>query len=238
MQAGKVRGNIEGNTIGVDDGIADSGGIGRRRGHRRHAREVRRRGHADLSVSIVDNNIHDIDRDWRASSCARQAAARATRRCSKRRSRTTWSTSSATTLSPPCTPWSAARAAATSSQLGLALDGNTFDASDADFAFDAIFLDQVSTDAHYYFPGYTGSARRRILPRAGTASADLTAFWSASNTLVPPPFTFFGGVDASLVTGAYRGSVHSPRLALRPIRRRPSARGAPPPASTSAIRAA
>jgi hypothetical protein len=86
-------------------------------------------------------------------------------------------------------------------RMGLALDGNTFDASDADFALDAIYLDQISSDAHYYVPGYIGSANGEFSASPGTASADLTDFWNDNNTLVPAPFNLFGGVDASVVLG-------------------------------------
>ncbi|HEX8573833.1 MAG TPA: Ig-like domain-containing protein [Allosphingosinicella sp.] len=91
------------------------------------------------------------------------------------------------------------------SQLGLVLTDNVFDASDTAFS-NAVFLDQLSEDAHYYVPGYTGSAHGEFaFPTSGTASPDLAAFWTdpaRNNTLIDNPSAFFpDGVDASIVTG-------------------------------------
>ena len=93
------------------------------------------------------------------------------------------------------------------SQLGLDLVGNTFDASDIDFGGHAVLLDQISADAHYYFPGYTGSGFGEFaFPTSGTASEDLDDFWTDgthNNVFVNSAFPLFtGGVDAALISGA------------------------------------
>jgi hypothetical protein len=90
-------------------------------------------------------------------------------------------------------------------QMGLDLTDNVFDASDAGFGGNAIILDQFSEDAHFYFPGYTGSANGEFAFPSGTASADLGAFLTNlahNNTLIDGPFANFpDGVDAGIVTG-------------------------------------
>ena len=65
----------------------------------------------------------------------------------------------------------------------------------------AVYLDQISPDAHYYFPGYAGSSEGEFL--SGSASADLDAFLTGQgNTFINGPFASFpGGVDAGFVTG-------------------------------------
>jgi len=88
-------------------------------------------------------------------------------------------------------------------RLGIDLTNNVFDLSDADFGGNAVFLDQLSPDAHYYFPGYAGSGNGEFAATPGTASVDLDAFWSPNNTLINGAFPGFpGGVDASIISGA------------------------------------
>ncbi|MEA3034365.1 MAG: hypothetical protein QOH04_116 [Sphingomonadales bacterium] len=92
------------------------------------------------------------------------------------------------------------------SQLGLDLHNNVLNASGAINGDNAIVLDQLSTDAHYYFPGYTGSSEGEFQPTPGTASDDLDAFFTNAghgNVLTNGGGAFFaGGVDAGFVTGA------------------------------------
>jgi VCBS repeat-containing protein len=91
-------------------------------------------------------------------------------------------------------------------QLGLDLHTNTLDASGAVNGDNAIVLDQLSTDAHYYFPGYSGSSEGEFAASPGTASDDLHAFLTNvghGNVLTNGGAAFFaGGVDAGLITGA------------------------------------
>ncbi|MDQ4087766.1 MAG: hypothetical protein M3177_07140, partial [Pseudomonadota bacterium] len=86
-------------------------------------------------------------------------------------------------------------------RLGLDLRGNRLDAGDADFGANAALLDQISSDAHFYFPGYTGSPDGEYM--GGTASADLDPLWADDNVFVNGGFpSFAGGVDAGLITDA------------------------------------
>jgi hypothetical protein len=87
------------------------------------------------------------------------------------------------------------------SQLGLEIIDNIFDHADADFGGNAIVLDQVSSDAHYYVPGYSGSSEGEF--EGGTASADLHDFLvTQGNAFVNGAFpTWPDGVDAGFVTG-------------------------------------
>jgi VCBS repeat-containing protein len=87
------------------------------------------------------------------------------------------------------------------SKLGLSMHDNVLDASGATFGDNAIFLDQGSTDAHYYFPGYAGSPDGEF--NGGTASADLDTYLGGQgNVMTNGGFASFpGGVDAGVVTG-------------------------------------
>ncbi|HEU0135008.1 MAG TPA: hypothetical protein VFR28_09305, partial [Allosphingosinicella sp.] len=89
------------------------------------------------------------------------------------------------------------------SELGLDLGDNAIDLSDADYGGNAVYLEQGSTDAHFNFPGYGGSPNGEAW--GGTASADLTAFFAANgNVLTNGAFPSFadGTVDAQIVYGA------------------------------------
>ncbi|MBV9932610.1 MAG: tandem-95 repeat protein [Alphaproteobacteria bacterium] len=96
--------------------------------------------------------------------------------------------------------------------LGLDLQGNTLDASGATFGDTAIYLDQISGNAHYDFnthkpvTDYTGSPDGEY--NGGTASDDLSTYFLAhGNTLINGPSPFSPGspgavVDAGAILGA------------------------------------
>jgi hypothetical protein len=198
-QAGQIRGSITGNTVGIDDGIAGSEGSVNGSGIAAGLGKFAGAGSATMTVNIADNDIHDtsfagIELRSSGGGSGNGAVLEATVENNVVDELGDFAFSALYALV-------GGQGSGDYSKLGLALDGNTFDASDADFAFDAIFLDQVSSTAHYYVPGFTGSGGGEFSAGGGTASADLTAFWGANNTLVPAPFTIFGGVDASVVTG-------------------------------------
>ena len=87
-------------------------------------------------------------------------------------------------------------------QMGLNLTGNTVNILSAAGAGNAIALDQVSSAAHYYLPGYAGSGNGEYAVPSGTASAALHSFLTTTNTLINGPLESFpGGIDASTVTG-------------------------------------
>jgi VCBS repeat-containing protein len=94
------------------------------------------------------------------------------------------------------------------SKLGLALDNNVIDAGGA--LLSAVYLDQISTDAHFYFPGYAGSPDGEYF--GGTASADLDAYLAArGNVMTNGDFPSFpGGVDAGGATGVTGDPVQLP----------------------------
>ena len=199
QQDGQVRGNIDGNTIGLDDGIATSAGSANGSGIAVILEKSAGAGTASVTVSITDNDIHDVSFagiELRSSGgvSGNGAVLEATIEDNVVDELGDFAFSALYALV-------GGSGSGDFGQMGLALEGNTFDASDGDFAIDAIFLDQLSSDAHFYVPGYTGSGDGEFSAGAGTASVDLTAFWGANNTLVPAPFNIFGGVDASLVSG-------------------------------------
>ena len=199
VQAGQIRGDIEGNTIGVDDGIATSAGSANGSGIAVGLAKFAGAGSASMTVSIIGNDVHDtgfagIELRSSGGGSGNPAVLEATIQNNVVDELGDFAFSALYALV-------GGQGSGDFSRLGIALDGNTFDASDADFAFDAIYLDQVSTTAHYYVPGYTGSANGEYSAVPGTASVDLTNFWDDNNTLVPAPFTTFGGVEASGVRG-------------------------------------
>lgn len=83
------------------------------------------------------------------------------------------------------------------------IQNNTINASGVAFN-QAVAFDQISTDARYNLPGYAGSPNGEFAPTAGTASANIGSFLTASggNTLINGAGAFFpGGVDAAVVVG-------------------------------------
>ncbi|MGA9582438.1 MAG: VCBS domain-containing protein [Allosphingosinicella sp.] len=199
QQAGTVRGYIADNVIGIGDGAAGSEGSTGGDGISATLQKTAGAGDATYLVTIVGNEIHDVDGGSgiavRASGggAADAAVMEATIEDNVVDELGDFALAGLYALV------GGASGSGDFAELGLALDGNTFDAGDAGFGFDAIFLDQVSSDAHFYVPGYAGSGDGEFSPEAGTASADLTAFWGSNNVLVPTPFNLFGGVDASIV---------------------------------------
>ena len=91
-------------------------------------------------------------------------------------------------------------------QMGLVTQGNSVNldnTSGLDGDNNAIILDQISSSARYYVPGYAGSGQGEFAfsGGAGTASANLGTYWAGvphSNTLVNGEFPNHagGGVDA------------------------------------------
>lgn len=200
QQSGTVRGYIAGNVIGVANGVGGSEGSANGDGISASLQKSAGPGDATYVVTIFDNDIHDVNGGsgiaLRASGGTAAGAA----------------VLEATVLENVVDEHGdfafaglyalvGGAGAGDFSELGLVLDGNVIDAGEADFGLDAIYLDQVSADAHFYVPGYSGSSNGEFAASPGTASVDLSAFWSANNTLVPTPFSVFGGVDASFVTG-------------------------------------
>jgi VCBS repeat-containing protein len=204
QQSGMVRGNIRGNTIGIDDGVAGTeGSSGGGSGIFVSLEKEDGAGNAGLQVSIVDNNIADIDSGV-AGIHLRANGGDAVNSAILE----------ATVTGNEVDEFGDFAFAALAAQLGgfgtdfarlgLILQNNVLDLSDADFGSNAIYLEQVSPDAGFYFPGYTGSPDGEFSPGAGTASTDLDAFWaSQGNAMVNGGFpTFPGGVDAGLISGA------------------------------------
>lgn len=87
----------------------------------------------------------------------------------------------------------------------LDVRNNSFDASNASFAGNAVYHDQISGSANYNLPGYAGSpnGETAIACAAGTASNDTNVHHAGNgNSMTNGPFPIYpGGVDASLVCG-------------------------------------
>ncbi|MGZ8284932.1 MAG: beta strand repeat-containing protein [Allosphingosinicella sp.] len=202
-QAGAVDGNIEGNTIGIDDGVAGAQGSSNGSGIVVTLDKFAGAGSATYSVSIVDNNIADIDSfdsgiylrangDGTADSAILEASV----------SGNTISEMGDFTFAGLYALVGGSAFAGDFAELGLLLEDNVIDMSDADFAAAAVYLDQLSGDAHYYFPGYTGSPDGEFM--GGTASVDLEQYFTdLGNTFVNVAFPSGpGAVDAQIILGA------------------------------------
>ncbi|HEX8223412.1 MAG TPA: Ig-like domain-containing protein [Allosphingosinicella sp.] len=204
QQAGAVNGNIEGNTIGVDDGVATAQGSATGSGILASLEKSPGAGDASFAVSIVDNDVHDVDSGFGiflrsgGGDAVDSAVLEATVSGNVVDEFGDFAFAALYAL-VGSTALSGDFAA-----LGLDLGDNVFDLSDADFGSNAVFLDQLSSDAHYYFPGYSGSGNGEFSATPGTASVDLDAFWTAAgNTFTNGAFPSFpGGVDASIIGGA------------------------------------
>jgi VCBS repeat-containing protein len=204
QDSGDVRGYIAGNVIGLDDGLGGfegsaGGGAGIFVALDRAAGQA---GSATHSVNIVDNEIRDIAFGVAGIHLVSNGGGAGSG--SVLEATLTGNTVEELGEFAFAAFYAIVGGGAGSgdfAQLGLDLDGNTLDASGALFGGNAVYLDQISTDAHYYVPGYAGSPDGEFL--GGTASADLDAFWSGSNTFINGAFPSFpGGVDAGFIMGA------------------------------------
>jgi VCBS repeat-containing protein len=201
QQAGTVRGYIGGNVVGIGDGVAGiEGSSGFGEGITASLEKTAGAGDATYVVTIVDNEVYDVSGFGgiavRSSggSATDSAVMEATIHDNVVDELGDFALSALYGLV-------GGSGSGDFAELGLSLDGNRFDAGDADFGLDSIFLDQTSADAHFYVPGYGGSPNGEFAAAPGTASADLSAFWGANNVLVGTPFAMWGGVEASFVTG-------------------------------------
>lgn len=210
QQSGTVRGNIEGNTIGTADGAATAeGSSGGGMGIFAALDKAAGAGDASFTLSIADNQIHDIASGvagiyLRANggTADGQAVLEATVTGNVVDEMGDFTFAALYALAGGNGPGDSAA-------LGLHLEGNAFDLSDADFASNAVYLDQASDDAHFYFPGYGGSGTGEYL--GGTASADLHAFWTPGNAFSNGGAASFpGGVDAGVISGATGEAFHYP----------------------------
>ncbi|MDB5694183.1 MAG: hypothetical protein JWO81_3246, partial [Alphaproteobacteria bacterium] len=204
QQAGDIRGYIADNIIGIDDGIAGTqgssgGGVGIFAG----LEKVAGAGNASYSVNIVNNGVFDIDSgvagiELRSNGgqAANSAVLEAT---------VTGNTVAQLGENVFTALYALVGGNALSgdfARLGLDLHNNILDASGASFGDNAVYLEQVSSDAHYYFPGYSGSADGEGF--GGTASDDLNSFFAGhGNVMTNGGFASFpGGVDALDIHGA------------------------------------
>ena len=79
-------------------------------------------------------------------------------------------------------------------QLCSDIRGNIFDASAVAFAGNAVYLDQISSDANHNLPGYAGS----VVPGAGASAGIDSYLVTALNVMTNGGLPAFpGGVDAS-----------------------------------------
>jgi VCBS repeat-containing protein len=201
QQAGEVTGNIEGNTIGVDDGIVTDDGSASGSGIVVILEKAAGAGTATASVSIVDNDIHDIggsagifiraNGDGTAGSTVLEA------------------TVTGNTIDEMgdgvfagLYAFAGGNGPGDFAEVGLDLNDNVIDLSDAAFGGNAVYLEQGSLEAHFNVPGYGGSADGEAF--GGTASDDLAAFFATQGNVLTNGDAAsypFGTVDAQVTIG-------------------------------------
>jgi hypothetical protein len=211
QQAGAVRGYISGNEIGVNDGVVGTqGSSGGGDGIVVGLEKTAGAGSATYHVIIANNEVYDIDAGLggivvrsTGGGAANPAVVEAIIHDN------VVEELGANTLAAF---YALVGGTGTDfAELGLEMDDNVFDASNA--LLNAVYLDQVSTDAHYYFPGYTGSAQGEFATPSGTASTDLGAYLAGrGNVMTDGAFATFPGtgVDAGLVDGVTNAPLDAP----------------------------
>ena len=201
-QAGMVRGNIEGNTIGVDDGVAGPEGALFGSGIFVGLEKADGAGNAGYQVNIVDNSINDIE--GLAGILLRSNGGDAANSAilEAHVSGNVVDEFGGFSFAALYAQIGGSGAPVDFAQMGLELNDNVFDLSGAGFGGNAVYLEQASLDSHYYFPGYGGSADGEFF--SGNASADLDLFWTGKgNVFTNGAFpNFAGGVDAGGIIGA------------------------------------
>ena len=199
--AGTIRGHIEGNVVGLNDGVAGfEGSAGGGDGIFVGIDKLAGAGSATHSVNILDNEVYDVafglggihlrsNGGGAGNGAILEAVVNGN------------IVDESGAFAALYTMVGGSAFSGDFAQMGLELNNNLFDNGDAPFGGHAIYLDQISFDAHYYLPGYAGSSEGEW--NGGTASDDLDAFLAAKgNVMVNGGFpTFAGGVDAGFVTG-------------------------------------
>ena len=198
---GTIRGRVEGNVIGNDDGLEGTEGSSGGGSGIFIDLEKSSAGTATYSVAIVDNEIRDVGLAGMFISVSdsvggSSAVLEALVSGNTIEEMTDFSFAALYAVVGGAGPGD-------SSELGLDLHNNVIDNSGADFGANAVVLDQVSENAHYNLPGYTGSADGEFTANPGMASVDIDAFLTGQgNVMTNGAFAFQpGGVDASFVTG-------------------------------------
>lgn len=185
QDAGNVRGHISGNTIGT----AGAGGEGSATGNGiQVGLDTTGGGAATHTVTIVDNHVYDIafGSGIAVSSAGAGAVMEATLTQNVVDEMGDFSFAALYASVGGQGPGD-------TSKLGLDIHDNSF--TGGAFGF-SVYLDQISEDAHYYFPGYTGSPNGEFASTPGTATTDLEAFLTTDNGN-----TLGGMMDASFVSG-------------------------------------
>jgi VCBS repeat-containing protein len=201
-QAGAIRGYIAGNTVGIADDIAGNQGSATGNGISVGLDKTAGAGTATYDVTIDNNAVYDIAQGGGAITLASSGGGAANGAALEATVTDNIAAEMGDFTFTALYAIVGGSGSGDFSKLGLALSGNHFDLSDADFGDNAIFLDQISSDAHFYFPGYGGSPDGEF--NGGTASADLGVFFQGhGNVLIDAPGASFpGGVDAAFIGGA------------------------------------
>ncbi|HWT12814.1 MAG TPA: Ig-like domain-containing protein [Allosphingosinicella sp.] len=204
IDAGTIQGRIEGNVIGIGDGIEGTEGSSNGgSGIFINLQKTGGSGNATYAVAVVDNEIYDVAQG--AAGLFMSVSGGGAANPAILEADVDGNVIDETGDFTFAGLYAVVGGSASSgdfSQFGLDLTNNVIDNSGADFGSSAVVLDQISTDSHFYFPGYAGDSEGEL--NGGTASADLDAFFTGQgNTLSNGAFpTYAGGVDASFLHNA------------------------------------
>jgi VCBS repeat-containing protein len=196
--AGTITGHIAGNIIGLNDGVAGTegssgGGDGIFVGLEKQAGG----GTAVHTVTIEDNEIYDIV--FGSGISLRSNGGEAPDEATLEATVTGNTVAELGEFAYAALSATVGGTAASGeyAELGLDLRDNILDATGS-FVVAGVVLEQISSDAHFYFPDYSGSPDGELA--GGTASTDLAAFFAANGNVITVPFSV--EVDAFLVTNA------------------------------------
>ncbi|MGZ8281598.1 MAG: VCBS domain-containing protein, partial [Allosphingosinicella sp.] len=152
---GAIQGRLEGNVIGINDGVqgvegSSGGGVG----IFASLQQSSATGDASFAIAMVDNQVYDVAfglagiyLNSSGGGASNPAILEATL------TGNTIADMGDFSLAGLYAIVGGSAGSGDFAQMGLDLQDNVIDASGIDFA-NAVFLDQVSVDAHYYFPGY------------------------------------------------------------------------------------
>ena len=201
-QAGDIRGHISGNVVGINDGLSTAVGSSTGNGISVGLDKVAGPGDATYTATIENNQVYDVEFGTGGITViANGGGAGNPAIMEVVVDGNIVAEMGDFALAAFYSLIGGSAFSGDFAELGLMLTDNVFDAGGADFGANAVIFDQISQDAHYYFPGYAGDSEGEFL--GGTASADLDAFLVGDgNVMTNGAFAFFpGGVDAGLVTG-------------------------------------
>jgi VCBS repeat-containing protein len=207
---GDIRGYIAGNLVGLNDGIAGLQGSSTGNGISVGLDRPAGVGTATYQATIINNQVYDVGGFAGITLIANGGGALNPAQLEALIQDNVVDQLSGFAVSALYALVGGSAVSGDFAQMGLEIVDNIFNAGDAPFGLNAVIFDQISSDAHYYFPGYAGSGNGEFF--GGTASPDLDAFLTGQgNVMTNGAFPSFpGGVDASFIQDATGDPLNEP----------------------------